>query len=94
LLTNNAVLNLAYVFSLYESSKTNKLTWGNIYDTVEPQQEAKSYIYSLFQNPIEHKCFGDSLSRMILQHFLGYDDVLMSSIKSLAEHEDNKGYLR
>jgi hypothetical protein len=29
-----------------------------------------------------------------LQNFLGYDDVLMSSIKSLAEHEDNKGYLR
>jgi hypothetical protein len=30
----------------------------------------------------------------VLQHFLGYDDVLMASIKSLAEHEDNKGYLR
>jgi len=25
---------------------------------------------------------------------LGYDDVLMSSVKSLAESEDNKGYLR
>ena len=32
--------------------------------------------------------------RFILENFLGYDDVLMSSIKSLAEKEDNKGYLR
>ena len=35
-----------------------------------------------------------SSSRFILENFLGYDDVLMSSIKSLAEKEDNKGYLR
>ena len=32
--------------------------------------------------------------RFILENFLGYDDVLMSSIKFLAEKEDNKGYLR
>ena len=32
-------------------------------------------------------------SQLVLRG-LGYDDVLMSSIKSLAEKEDNKGYLR
>ena len=37
------------------------------------------------------QCFGDSLSRFLLDEFLGYDDVLMSSVKRLAEYEDNKG---
>jgi len=45
-------------------------------------------------DPVNNQCFGNSLSRFILDSFLGYDDVLMSSIKSLAEKEDNKGYLR
>ena len=45
-------------------------------------------------DPNKDTCFGDSFSKFILNTFLGYDDVLMSSIKSLAEHEDNKGFLR
>lgn len=45
-------------------------------------------------DPATNSCFGDTFSQFILQGFLGYDDVLMSSIKSLAENEDNKGYLR
>lgn len=45
-------------------------------------------------DPQKDKCFGDSLSRLILRDFLGYDDLLMASVKVLAEQEDNKGYLR
>ncbi|XP_070564312.1 membralin-like [Ptychodera flava] len=45
-------------------------------------------------DPLKDECFGDTLSRFLLEEFLGYDDILMSSVKSLAEHEDNKGYLR
>ncbi|XP_022112611.1 membralin [Pieris rapae] len=45
-------------------------------------------------DPQRDECFGDSFSRFILDEFLGYDDLLMASIKSLAEQEDNKGYLR
>merc|ERR1719187_2691959 len=45
-------------------------------------------------DPNTNVCFGNSVSKFILENFLGYDDVLMSSIKSLAEKEDNKGYLR
>lgn len=45
-------------------------------------------------DPNQDKCFGDSFSRFILDEFLGYDDLLMASIKTLAESEDNKGYLR
>ncbi|XP_071495173.1 membralin-like [Diadema antillarum] len=45
-------------------------------------------------DPAQDECFGDALSRFLLDEFLGYDDILMSSVKSLAEYEDNKGYLR
>ncbi|XP_031837179.2 membralin isoform X1 [Nomia melanderi] len=45
-------------------------------------------------DPVNDKCFGDDFSRLILDEFLGYDDLLMASIKTLAEHEDNNGFLR
>ncbi|XP_076652389.1 membralin isoform X3 [Halictus rubicundus] len=45
-------------------------------------------------DPVNDKCFGDAFSRLILDEFLGYDDLLMASIKTLAEHEDNNGFLR
>ncbi|CAK9813711.1 Tmem259 [Anthophora plagiata] len=45
-------------------------------------------------DPVNDKCFGDDFSRFILDEFLGYDDLLMASIKTLAEHEDNQGFLR
>lgn len=45
-------------------------------------------------DPGTDACFGDSFSRFVLEEFLGFDDLLMASIKALAEKEDNKGYLR
>ncbi|KAG8232570.1 hypothetical protein J437_LFUL012946, partial [Ladona fulva] len=45
-------------------------------------------------DPGREPCFGDAFSRFLLDQFLGYDDLLMASIKTLAEREDNKGYLR
>lgn len=48
-------------------------------------------IFSLNADPETGACFGDGFSRFLLDEFLGYDDVLMSSVKQLAEREDNKG---
>ena len=45
----------------------------------------------IFSDPTRDTCFGDGFSRFLLDEFLGYDDVLMSSIKQLAELENNKG---
>ncbi|KAM9796307.1 membralin isoform X4 [Syngnathus typhle] len=42
-------------------------------------------------DPTKDECFGDSFSRLLLDEFLGYDDILMSSVKALAENEENKG---
>lgn len=45
-------------------------------------------------NPANSTCFGDVLSRTLLQEFLRYDDLLMTSVKTIAEQEDNRGFLR
>ncbi|XP_077390793.1 membralin [Festucalex cinctus] len=45
-------------------------------------------------DPTKDACFGDGFSRFLLDEFLGYDDILMSSVKALAENEENKGFLR
>lgn len=45
-------------------------------------------------DPAKDHCFGDWFSRLLLDGFLGYDDVLMASLKNLAEKEENKGYVR
>ncbi|XP_067928425.1 membralin-like [Watersipora subatra] len=45
-------------------------------------------------DPDVDECFGDWMSRFIMDEFLGYDDVLMSSVKALAEKDNNKGYFR
>ena len=44
-------------------------------------------------DPTRDECFGDAFSKLLLEEFLGYDDILIASIKQLAEHEDNKGKL-
>lgn len=44
--------------------------------------------------PESDTCFGDPLARFMLNNYLGYDDVLIGSIKRLAEHENNRGYVR
>ncbi|XP_014004858.1 membralin isoform X1 [Salmo salar] len=45
-------------------------------------------------DPMKDHCFGDSFSHLLLDEFLGYDDILMSSVKALAENEEDKGFLR
>lgn len=45
-------------------------------------------------NPNTDACFGDSIMRYILEYIIGYDDLLMLSIKTLAEKENDKGFLR
>ena len=45
-------------------------------------------------DPARDACFGDGFSRFLLRSFLGYDDVLMGSLKALAEKQNNKGFVR
>merc|ERR1712018_103597 len=70
------------------------LEYGFLRLSPATRQKLNLTVQILVLDPSKNACFGDSFSQFILQNFLGYDDVLMSSVKSLAESEDNKGYLR
>ncbi|XP_022706297.1 membralin-like isoform X2 [Varroa jacobsoni] len=51
-------------------------------------------VYHVTLNSDSDACFGDSVSRFVLRYLLGYGDILMSSLKRLAEREDNKGFVK
>ncbi|XP_021378907.1 membralin-like isoform X2 [Mizuhopecten yessoensis] len=70
------------------------LEYGFLRLSPKTRQRLNITVMLVTLDPIKDECFGDSISRFLLDEFLGYDDILMSSIKQLAEHEDNKGYLR
>ncbi len=70
------------------------LEYGFLRLSPDTRKKLNITVHIVVLDPENDSCFGDSFSKFILHNFLGYDDVLMSSIKSLAEHEDNKGFLR
>uniref|UniRef100_A0A7G3A9M4 Putative conserved plasma membrane protein n=1 Tax=Lutzomyia longipalpis TaxID=7200 RepID=A0A7G3A9M4_LUTLO len=70
------------------------LEYGFLRLSSTTRQRLKIPVYTVTLDPDKDKCFGDTFSRFILKEFLGYDDLLMASVKVLAEQEDNKGYLR
>uniref|UniRef100_A0A0N5AQT3 SSD domain-containing protein n=1 Tax=Syphacia muris TaxID=451379 RepID=A0A0N5AQT3_9BILA len=45
-------------------------------------------------DPDTDACFGDAFDRFLMRHFLGFEDMLMSSVKSLAGNEIEKGFLK
>ncbi|XP_055621458.1 uncharacterized protein LOC129765310 [Toxorhynchites rutilus septentrionalis] len=70
------------------------LEYGFLRLSAAARQRLNIPVHVVTLDPSVNKCFGDSFSRLILREFLGYDDILMASVKVLAEQEDNKGYLR
>ncbi|XP_078035445.1 membralin isoform X2 [Augochlora pura] len=70
------------------------LEYGFLRLSPAARQRLKIPVKIVTLDPVNDKCFGDAFSRLILDEFLGYDDLLMASIKTLAEHEDNNGFLR
>lgn len=70
------------------------LEYGFLRLSSATRERLKIPIHVVNLDPDKDKCFGDPLSRFILKEFLGYDDLLMASVKVLAEEENNKGYLR
>lgn len=60
----------------------------------QTRQNLKIPVYVVRLDPNKDKCFKNSLSRFLLKEFVGYDDLLMSSVRVIAEKEDHRGYLR
>lgn len=70
------------------------LEYGFLRLSPKTRQRLNITVMLVTLDPQKDECFGDYFSRFLLDEFLGYDDILMSSIKQLAEQEDNKGFLR
>lgn len=70
------------------------LEYGFLRLSAATRQRLNIPVWVVTLDPQTDKCFGDTFSKFILQEFLGYDDLLMASVKVLAEQEDNRGYLR
>lgn len=70
------------------------LEYGFLRLSPKTRQRLNITVMLVTLDPLKDECFGDYFSRFLLDEFLGYDDILMSSIKQLAEQEDNKGFLR
>ncbi|XP_066157398.1 membralin isoform X1 [Euwallacea fornicatus] len=63
---------------------------------LSPSARAKLNIpvKAVFLDPTRDECFGDSFTRLVLGEFLGYNDLLMTSVKAFAEKEQNRGFLK
>ncbi|GIX73352.1 membralin [Caerostris extrusa] len=45
-------------------------------------------------DPAEETCFGGSFNKFLLDNLLGYDNVLLASIRNVVDKKDQKGYVR
>ncbi|KAH8327229.1 hypothetical protein KR074_007527 [Drosophila pseudoananassae] len=70
------------------------LEYGHLRLSGATRKRLKIPVLTVQLDPNTNKCFGDKLTRYLLKRLLGYDDLLMASVRSIAEQEENKGYLR
>uniref|UniRef100_A0A915HP96 Uncharacterized protein n=1 Tax=Romanomermis culicivorax TaxID=13658 RepID=A0A915HP96_ROMCU len=45
-------------------------------------------------DPDTDQCFGNRFNRLLIDEFLGYDEIMISSIKGLVDDEKNKGFVK
>lgn len=91
---NKIISVIVPVFPEDEYIVEYSLEYGFLHLSPTTRARLRIPVHIVTLDPNKDKCFGDPISRLLLDDFLGYDDLLMSSIKVLAEQEDNKGYLR
>ncbi|KAH8254009.1 hypothetical protein KR032_007941 [Drosophila birchii] len=70
------------------------LEYGHLRLSAATRKRLQIPVLTVQLDPNTNKCFGDGLTRYLLKRLLGYDDLLMASVRTIAEKEENKGYLR
>lgn len=94
---NKTPIIFFFLFSVWPDDQyivEYSLEYGFLRLSAATRLRLKIPVHVIVLDPQKDECFGDAFSRFILSEFLGYDDLLMTSVKVLAEQEDNKGYLR
>ncbi|CAF0827015.1 unnamed protein product [Adineta ricciae] len=70
------------------------LEYGFLRLPPETRQRLNIEVFLVTLDITNNTCFGGGLSRFLLDQFVGHQEILMSSIKQLAEKETHKGYVR
>ncbi|CAF3865869.1 unnamed protein product [Rotaria sordida] len=70
------------------------IEYGFLRLSPETRQRLNIEVLLVTLDVTNNTCFGNGLSRFMLDQFLGYQEILMSSIKQIAEKETHKGYVR
>ncbi|EDW35462.1 GL17213 [Drosophila persimilis] len=70
------------------------LEYGHLRLSSATRKRLQIPVLTVQLDPNTNECFGDKLTRYLLKRLLGYDDLLMASVRTIAEKEENKGYLR
>jgi len=70
------------------------LEYGFLRLSPQTRQKLNITVMLVTLDPNKDECFGSGFSKFILDEFLGYNEILISSIKQIAEKEKNKGFVR
>lgn len=70
------------------------LEYGFLRLSPQTRQKLNITVMLVTLDPNRDECFGTGFNKLILDEFLGYNEILMLSIKNIAEKEKNKGFVR
>lgn len=70
------------------------LEYGFLRLSPQTRQKLNITVMLITLDPNRDECFGSGFNRFVLDEFLGYNEILMLSIKNIAEKEKNKGFVR
>lgn len=70
------------------------LEYGFLRLSPQTRQKLNITVMLVTLDPNRDECFGSGFNRFVLDEFLGYNEILMLSIKNIAEKEKNKGFVR
>lgn len=70
------------------------LEYGFLRLSPQTRQKLNITVMLVTLDPSRDECFGTGFNKFVLDEFLGYNEILMLSIKSIAEKEKNKGFVR
>ncbi|GBN63373.1 Membralin, partial [Araneus ventricosus] len=70
------------------------LEYGYLRLRPSKRKELNISVVFVILDPEENTCFGGYFNRFLLDNFLGYDNVLLASIKNMVEAKNTKGFVR
>ncbi|KAG8197032.1 hypothetical protein JTE90_004301 [Oedothorax gibbosus] len=58
------------------------------------RQNTSVKVHTVVLDPFKDQCFGNQFSRFLLKYVLGYNDLLMGSLRWLVDKDESKGFIR